>query len=200
MIRDIVLLGDPVLRRKAKPVRAVDRQIVKLLDDLLETMDDAHGLGLAAPQLGIGKRAIVAHDGDGELVMLVNPQLISKRGKERGTEGCLSMPGLYGTVERAKSVVVAGLDRSGREVKIEAEGLLARALQHEIDHLNGVLFTDHTTDLWWNERVPDSEPDDPSHEVIEHDDGETVRLRQVPATFAEAEQHFEALRRAEGMV
>lgn len=200
MVRDIVLLGDPVLRRKAKPIRGVDRQIVKLLDDLLETMDDANGLGLAAPQIGIAKRAIVAHDGEGELVMLVNPQILSKRGSERGTEGCLSMPGLYGTVERAKKVVVTGIDRSGREVKIEAEGLLARALQHEIDHLNGVLFTDHTQELWWNERVADDEPDDPSHDVIEREDGETVRLKQVPATFAEAEEHFGAVRRAEGLV
>lgn len=199
MIRNIVLLGDPVLRRKAKPIRGVDRQTVKLLDDLLETMDDASGLGLAAPQIGIGKRAIVAQDGEGELVMLANPQIVSRRGKQVGTEGCLSMPGLYGTVERAKTVVVTGIDRSGREVKIEAEGLLARALQHEIDHLNGVLFTDHATELWWNERVDDDEPDEPAHEEIERDDGEIIRIKRVPATVAEAEEHFGALRQAAGL-
>ena len=197
MVREIVLLGDPVLRRKAKPIKAFDRQASKLLDDLLETMEDASGLGLAAPQIGIAKRAIVAQDGEGELVMLINPQILSKRGSESGTEGCLSMPGLYGTVERAKRVVVAGIDRTGREVKIEAQGLLARALQHEIDHVNGVLFTDHTDELWWNVRVSDDEPDDPSHDVIEHDDGETVRLKQVSATLAEAEEHFDSLRQAE---
>ncbi len=191
MRRDIVLLGEEVLRRKAKPVAAVDGPTRRLIDDLIETMHASNGLGLAAPQLGVAKRVIVAWDGEGDVIALVNPQIKRRSGRQTGSEGCLSMPGLYGTVTRARKVVVTGLDRSGRTVAVEAEGLLARALQHEIDHLNGDLFIDLADDLWWNVLVEPGEVVD-EDEVDEDEDG--YRIRQVEATVAEAHEHFAAAR------
>jgi peptide deformylase len=134
--------GDPVLRSLAKPVPEITRHITKLLDDLRDTMYDAKGIGLAAPQIGILKRVIVVDIGTG-LIELVNPEIISKEGTQLGTEGCLSIPGVKGEVIRANKVEVHGLDRQGEQVVIQAEGLLARCLQHEIDHLDGILFTDY---------------------------------------------------------
>ncbi|HEY8448933.1 MAG TPA: methionyl-tRNA formyltransferase [Bacillota bacterium] len=130
-----------VLRRVAEPVRRITRSIARLLDDMLATMYAADGVGLAAPQVGVSKRIIVVDVGDGP-IELINPELTRAEGSEVATEGCLSIPELVGEVERAARVVVTGLDRHGRKRWVEGEGLLARALQHEIDHLNGVLFTD----------------------------------------------------------
>jgi peptide deformylase len=141
-IRIIRKEGDPVLRAKAKPVREVDRHITKLLDDLADTMYDAKGIGLAAPQIGILKRCIVIDIGEG-LIELVNPEIVSREGTQLGTEGCLSIPGVRGEVMRSQKVVVRGLNRQGEPVEIEAEDLLSRCLQHEIDHLDGILFTDY---------------------------------------------------------
>lgn len=138
---DIRLQGDPVLRKIAKPVKKVGPAVRALLSDMAETMYAANGVGLAAPQVGIAKRVIVVDAGDG-LVELINPELIRAEGQEVGVEGCLSIPGLVGEVERFAKVTVTGLDRDGRKRWVEGEGLLARVLQHEIDHLNGVLFTD----------------------------------------------------------
>jgi len=138
---DIRLQGDPVLRKIAKPVKKVGPAVRSLLKDMAETMYAANGVGLAAPQVGIAKRIIVVDAGDG-LMELVNPELIRAEGQEVGVEGCLSIPGLIGEVERFAKVTVTCLDHDGRQRWIEGEGLLARVLQHEIDHLNGVLFTD----------------------------------------------------------
>lgn len=138
---DIRLQGDPVLRKIAKPVKKVGPAVRSLLKDMAETMYAANGVGLAAPQVGIAKRIIVVDAGDG-LLELVNPELIRAEGQEVGVEGCLSIPGLIGEVERFAKVTVTCLDHDGRQRWIEGEGLLARVLQHEIDHLNGVLFTD----------------------------------------------------------
>lgn len=142
-IRIIVKEPDPVLREKAKPVASITPNIQKLLTDMADTMYDAEGVGLAAPQIGILKRVIVMDVGDDHgLIELVNPEIVSKEGEQFGPEGCLSIPGLSGDVRRAHKVKVKGLDRNGKEIEIEGTDLLARCIQHEIDHLNGVLFTD----------------------------------------------------------
>lgn len=138
--------GDPVLRAKAKPVSKVTPRIVKLLKDMEETMYAADGVGLAAPQVGVSERLIVVDVGDGPL-HLVNPVLEEAQGVDVDREGCLSIPGIYGYVERHARVVVSGLDLEGRPTRVEGTGLLARALQHEIDHLDGVLFIDKATEL-----------------------------------------------------
>ncbi|MEO3947536.1 peptide deformylase [Gorillibacterium sp. CAU 1737] len=142
-IRIIVKHPDPVLRDKAKPIPKITPNIQKLLDDMADTMYDAPGVGLAAPQIGILKRAIVMDVGDEHgLIQLVNPEITYREGEQLGPEGCLSIPGLQGDVKRAQKVRVKGWDREGNEVEIEGTDLLARCIQHEVDHLNGVLFTD----------------------------------------------------------
>lgn len=137
----IVTLGDPILREKAQPVKKITPNLLKLLDNMAETMYAAPGVGLAAPQIGVGKRVIVVDVGDG-LVELINPEIVAAEGTEIGLEGCLSIPGVQGEVPRSARVVVKGLDRHGQEREYKAEGLFARALQHEIDHLDGILFID----------------------------------------------------------
>ncbi|MBX6395908.1 MAG: peptide deformylase [Alicyclobacillaceae bacterium] len=144
-IRMIRVLGDPVLREKAKEVPQVTPNIQKLIDDMADTMYDADGIGLAAPQVGILKRVIVVDVGEG-LLGLVNPEVVLAEGEQTGPEGCLSIPGVQATVTRANHVIVKGLNRDGEPVVVDAEGLLARCLLHEIDHLDGILFLDRVTD------------------------------------------------------
>jgi peptide deformylase len=143
-IRFIVKDPDPVLREHAKPVPKITPNIHKLLDDMADTMYEAQGVGLAAPQIGILKRVIVMDCGEdfGGLIELVNPEIISKEGEQFGPEGCLSIPGLQGDVRRALKCAVKGWNRNGEEIVVEGTDLLARCIQHEVDHLNGVLFTD----------------------------------------------------------
>lgn len=145
-IRMIRLEGDPVLRDKAKPVPEITKNVLKLLDDMAETMHDAEGVGLAAPQVGISKRIIVMDCGDG-LIEMINPEILEKSGEQNGPEGCLSIPGLTAELKRANFVKAKGLNRHGEEIIVEGEGLLARCLQHEIDHLDGILFTDYLNPL-----------------------------------------------------
>lgn len=141
-IRNIVKYPDPILREKAVKVTRFNERLGKLLDDMAETMYDAHGVGLAAPQVGISKRVMVVDVGE-ELMEMVNPEIIEKSGEQmEPPEGCLSIPGLLGYVKRANTIRVKGQDRNGNPIEIEAEGFLARAFQHEIDHLDGVLFID----------------------------------------------------------
>jgi peptide deformylase len=143
---------DEVLKKKAEPVEAVDEALQRLMDDMVETMYAAPGVGLAAPQVGVSKRIIVADVShlEGEaasLVVLVNPEIIESHGSVKTEEGCLSLPEFLTTVERAETVTVKGLDREGREVTMPVEGLLAVALQHEIDHLDGTLILDRASFL-----------------------------------------------------
>jgi peptide deformylase len=149
-IRMIVNHPDLVLREKAKEVKTITPNVIKLLDDLAETMYDAEGVGLAAPQVGILKRIAVVDCGDG-LIELINPEIIHTEGEEIGSEGCLSIPGLTGEVKRHEKVKVRALDRDGKEQIYSGEGLLARAFQHEIDHLNGILFLDLALKLYNND-------------------------------------------------
>ncbi|SHJ61320.1 peptide deformylase [Anaerobranca californiensis DSM 14826] len=142
-VRKVLKDNDPLLRKRSKEVKDINEEIITLLDDMLDTMEDYNGIGLAAPQIGVLKRVIVVKISDeGEPIELINPKIIKSKGQDRDVEGCLSIPGVYGEVTRAKEVIVEGLDREGKKRKIMGSGLLARALQHEIDHLNGVLFTD----------------------------------------------------------
>ncbi len=141
-IRKIVVLGeDEVLRKRARRVDVFDKRLRTLLDDMAETMYKADGVGLAAPQVGILKRVVTIDVGDG-LIELVNPEILETEGAVVGTEGCLSVPGRRGTVERPERVVVAAQNRNGKEIRLEADGLLAVCLCHEIDHLDGVVYVD----------------------------------------------------------
>lgn len=139
-------MGDPVLRKKAKPVSEFTGEIEKLIGDMAETMYLNEGLGLAATQVGVLKRVIVYDNIEAGYGMdpraLINPEIVAAEGCVRDEEGCLSVPEIKDIVERSEKIKVTGMDRSGREVEIEAEGLLARIIQHEIDHLNGILFVD----------------------------------------------------------
>ena len=153
-LRTIVTLPEPVLRRKARPVSNFDDNLQTLIDDMIDTMREAPGVGLAAPQVGVSERLIVveyAEDDDEEdappkkkkLYVVLNPEIVAASEEMvTGTEGCLSVPGWVGDVERHEAIVVRGLNRNGDKIKIEAEGWLARIFQHEIDHLDGVLYID----------------------------------------------------------
>ena len=142
--RQIRLNGDEILRKKAREVDTVDDKIRELLHDMLETMHKYNGVGLAGPQVGILKRVIVIDLYDGEEpLLLVNPKIIKSKGKQEVDEGCLSFPNEYAKIIRPKEVVVEALNKNGEKVKIVAKDLLAQALSHEIDHLDGILFVDN---------------------------------------------------------
>lgn len=135
---------DSVLKQKAKKVPAIDGSIKKLIRDMLETMHAEPGrVGLAAPQVGVPLRIIVIGMPEEEDIVLINPEIVRRRGERIIDEGCLSIPGYFGQIKRAESITVKGRDRDGKEVRLKAEGLLAQALEHEIDHLNGTLYIDH---------------------------------------------------------
>jgi len=134
---------DSVLRQKAKKVTSIDGSIQRLIDDMIKTMQQSNGVGLAAPQVGISLRVIVLQMPEQKPFALINPEIIKRGGEQEVTEGCLSVPGYCGEIKRSDEVVVKAKDRHGKAVKIKATGLLAEALEHEIDHLNGVLYIDH---------------------------------------------------------
>jgi len=155
-IRPMTTFPEDVLRQKAQTVENFDEDLKLLVEDMIETMREAPGVGLAAPQIGISKRIIVVEFGDeydetvpNQLYVLINPEITKiSNATLTGIEGCLSVPGLVGEVERASAVTVAGQDMDGKKVKIRAQGWLARIFQHEIDHINGVLYTDRAENIW----------------------------------------------------
>ncbi len=155
-IREIVFIPDPVLRRKAHKITDFDKNLQTLIDDMIDTLRDAPGVGLAAPQVGVSERLIVVEYGDDEdetvpkkLYVVVNPEIVlASEEKVEGVEACLSIPRVMGEVERNTDIVVKGQNRQGRPVKIKVNGWMARIFQHEIDHLDGVLFTDRATKVW----------------------------------------------------
>ncbi len=162
-LREIVFLPEPILRRKAKPVTKFDKDLQTLIDDMIETMREAPGVGLAAPQVNIPQQLAVIEyaEGDDEeenedappkpkkLFVIINPEITrASEEKVMGVEGCLSIPGLIGEVERHEVIQVKALNRHGNPVKFKLDGWMARIFQHEIDHLNGVLFTDRATQVW----------------------------------------------------
>jgi peptide deformylase len=136
------LLGSPVLRQRSTEVKVVDDDVRRLIDDMFETMEAAHGVGLAANQVGVARRVAVI-DAEGNRFAMINPTIVEAEGRELAEEGCLSIPDIYGDVARAERVVLEALDRDGNPFRVEAGGLAARAIQHEIDHLDGILFLDH---------------------------------------------------------
>ena len=143
-ILQIRSVPDSVLKQKAKKVHTIDRSTRKLIRDMLETMHAEPGrVGLAAPQVGVPLRVIVIGMPEEEDVVLINPEIVRRRGERVIDEGCLSVPGYFGQITRAESVTVKGRDQNSKEVRIKAEGLLAQVLEHEIDHLNGTLYIDH---------------------------------------------------------
>ena len=152
----IRVLGDPVLRRKAGRVAKIDASIQRLIDDMIDTMRAAGGAGLAAPQVGRPLRVIVievpqpepdAPVEQKEVIVLINPQIVRRSGQRQVAEGCLSVPGYWAEITRSVKVIAKGLNREGREVRIKGEELLAQALEHEVDHINGVLYIDHLESL-----------------------------------------------------
>lgn len=156
-LREIVTVPSDVLRRKAHKVASFDKELQQVIDDMIQTMREAPGVGLAAPQIGLSQRLIVVeYEEDDEkenspkrLYIVANPEItILNDETESGIEGCLSIPGLVGEVERNLEIVVRGQNRHGKPVKIKAKGWLARIFQHEIDHLDGVLYTDRATRIW----------------------------------------------------
>lgn len=175
-LREIILEGDPRLRQKAVKVRNVDEDLRALAADMFETMLDAPGVGLAAPQIGVGRRLIVARvpagyidDEDEEFsAVLVNPEIVRGRGRQVGSEGCLSIPGWIGDVPRYETITVKAVTLDNKAIRLKAVGYPAVVLQHEIDHLDGILFTDRIEDRDTLRRVEDEEDDDdaaPSSEV-----------------------------------
>lgn len=140
-LRQVRLQNEDILRKKCREVKNFDARLAQLLDDMAETMHSYNGVGLAAPQVGILKRVIVVDIGEG-LVELVNPVILDSKGSVTDNEGCISVPGLAGKVTRPKWVKVSGFTRDGEQMIIEAEDLMARCLCHEIDHLDGILYTD----------------------------------------------------------
>ncbi|HEU5434713.1 MAG TPA: peptide deformylase [Thermomicrobiales bacterium] len=160
---DIILEGDPRLRQKATRVRTVDDSLRKLAADMFETMHAAPGVGLAAPQIGVLRRLIVVHvpenhdkDGEPDLTLaLVNPEIVRQHGRVCGYEGCLSIPGWTAEVPRAETVTVKAIDLDNKPVRIKARGWAARVLQHEIDHLDGILFLDRVEDKSTIQPIPE---------------------------------------------
>lgn len=146
-LRNIRKLGDDILRKKCRPVEIIDEKILTLLDDMAETMYEANGVGLAAPQIGVLKRIVVIDIGDDNgLIELINPEITHFEGNIKDTEGCLSVPGKYGYVVRPAKVRVVALNRNGDKIEIDCEGMLAKAVCHELDHLDGIVFVDKVTE------------------------------------------------------
>lgn len=142
-ILPIITMDNPLLHQKSKRVRSIDDSIQKLIDDMIETMHHIGGAGLAAPQIGVSLQvAVIELPGD-EVITLINPELVKRSGECEVIEGCLSLSGYRGEIKRSASVTVKGRDRQGKLVRLKGEGLLAQALEHEIDHLNGIVYIDH---------------------------------------------------------
>ncbi len=143
-ILSLAMMDNPLLHQKAKRVRKIDGSIQKLIDDMIETMHHIGGAaGLAAPQVGVPLQVVVIELPGEDVITLINPEVVKSWGERDVTEGCLSLPGYRGEIKRSESVTVKGRDRHGKQIRLKADGLLAQALEHEIDHINGVVYIDH---------------------------------------------------------
>lgn len=142
-LRQIIKDGDETLRKKSREIATIDSRIQELIDDMFQTMYDSNGVGLAAPQVGVLRRLFVADIKDGsEPMVAINPRIVSTEGTQCGVEGCLSVPGMWGDVERPEKIILEALGRDGKPYRLEAEGFLAVCICHETDHLDGILFKD----------------------------------------------------------
>ena len=156
-LRTIVTQGDPVLAKTCRPVEKFDQKLHELLDDMKETLIQANGVGLAAPQIGILRRVVIVMDAEEKMVELVNPQIIASDGEQTGLEGCLSVPGKYGVVTRPATATVRAQDRNGNFFEMSGEGVVARCFCHELEHLDGHLFVEHTDRLYTVEELESME-------------------------------------------
>lgn len=161
-LRKILTQGDPALTKTCRPVEKFDRKLHWLLDDMKETLANAGGVGLAAPQIGILRRVVVVEDAEENLIELVNPVIVSQSGEQEGWEGCLSVPGQYGWVERPNVVTVRAQDRNGNFFESTGEELVARCFCHELEHLDGHLFVEHTDELFTPEEIDAMEAEEES--------------------------------------
>ena len=152
-IREILTDKDPALHKKCHPVTRFDAKLGLLLDDMKETLSHANGAGLAAPQIGILRRVVVVVDGSDQMLELVNPEILAEEGEQDGLEGCLSVPGYYGFVKRPMKVRVKAQDRTGTWFEAEGEEIVARCFCHEIEHLDGHVFTEHADKLYTTEEL-----------------------------------------------
>ena len=152
-LRTILTQGDPALAKICRPVEKFDQKLHELLDDMKETLVQANGVGLAAPQIGILRRVVVVMDAEDNMVELVNPQIIASAGEQTGLEGCLSVPGKYGVVTRPATATVRAQDRDGNFFEMSGEGIVARCFCHELEHLDGHLFVEHTDRLYTVEEL-----------------------------------------------
>ena len=195
MILDIIQIGDPVLRRKAHKITQIDRDIRLLAEDMVETLHDSGGVGLAAPQIGESIRMIVVEYPEDDTVedspmktyKVINPEIIWRSEETvEGNEGCLSIPGYVGTVERNESIKVKGLSVFGRPMKISASGWLARIFQHEIDHLEGICYIDRATEIYKPSENPEKESEEAPADGTEPAAEAPEAAPEAPDTAAEA--------------
>ncbi|MCR5148389.1 MAG: peptide deformylase [Eubacterium sp.] len=178
-IRNIRVEGDEILRKKCKPVTKINSRIRELIGDMFDTMYESNGVGLAAPQVGILKRIVVIDVMDGRPLTLINPEIIETEGEQCGEEGCLSLPGLAGDVKRPMKVVCKAFNEEMEEFTVEGEGLLARCICHELDHLDGILYVDKVIDGVHRVDLPRVEDEDDSEEEYDESEAETEVLKQT---------------------
>ena len=173
-LRKILTDGDPALHKMCRPVTSFDARLHTLLDDLKETLADANGAGLAAPQVGILRRVVIVVDAEDNMLELVNPEIVSQEGEQEGFEGCLSVPGRWGVVKRPYKVRVRAQDRNGNWFEAQGEGLTARAFCHEIEHLDGHLFVEHIDHFLSDEELRDylEQEEREAREAAEAQEGE----------------------------
>lgn len=164
-LRNIREIGDPILNQRAKEVREMTPNLRALIEDMVETMRHANGVGLAAPQVGVLKRLVVIECEEGELHILINPEIVEQDGEQTGYEGCLSVPGKTGIVTRPNHVKVMALNETMEPVTVEGEELLARALCHELDHLDGHLYTEVAEELYTNEELEEMQAEEDEDEA-----------------------------------
>ena len=164
-LRNIREIGDPILNQRAKEVREMTPNLRALIEDMVETMRHANGVGLAAPQVGVLKRLVVIECEEGELHVLINPEIVERDGEQTGYEGCLSVPGKTGIVTRPNHVKVKALNEKMEPVTVEGEELLARALCHELDHLDGHLYTEMAEELYTNEELEEMQAEEDEDEA-----------------------------------
>lgn len=164
-LRNIREIGDPILNQRAKEVREMTPNLHALIEDMVETMRHANGVGLAAPQVGVLKRLVVIECEEGELHVLINPEIVERDGEQTGYEGCLSVPGKTGIVTRPNHVKVKALNENMEPVTVEGEELLARALCHELDHLDGHLYTEMAEELYTNEELEEVQAEEDEDEA-----------------------------------